>query len=149
VAQEQKDKEPESPTGFNGHRDMSLDEIAALHPGLAIIMPMVGNRWWNVYYAAKESNWQLATFQVREAISLMNKGVQTRPRYGEAIADYIEKDLAPVLAALGEKDFATFEKAFHEATDRANEYHEEFKKGYLVWKLPDHPNPQVDYTPRD
>ncbi len=149
MAQEQKDAEQENPTGFNGHRDMSLDEIAALHPGLAILMPMVGTRWWNVFYAAKESNWQLATFQVREAISLMNKGVQTRPRYGEAIADFIANDLAPVLAALADKDFDTFAKAFHAATDRANEYHEEFKKGYLVWKLPDYPNPQVDYTPRD
>ena len=149
MAQEQNKTEQTAPTGFNGHKDMTLDEMASLHPGLAILMPMVGTRWWNVFYAAKESNWQLATFQVREAISLMNKGVQTRPRYAEAIAEFIDKDLGPVLAALNNKDFVAFEKAFHTATDRANEYHEEFKKGYLVWKLPDHPNPQVDFTPRD
>ena len=149
MAEEQKDTEEKGPTGFNGHRDFTLDELAALQPGLAILMPMVGDRWWNVFYAAKESNWQLATFQVRESISLMKKGVQTRPRYAEAITDYIEKDLAPVLAALADKNFETFEKAYKAATTRANEYHEEFKKGYLVWKLPDHPNPQVDFTPRD
>ena len=96
MAQEQNETEKTGPTGFNGHRDMDLDEIASLHPGLAILMPMIGTRWWNVFYAAKESNWQLATFQVREAISLMNKGVQTRPRYAEAIAEYIETDLNPV-----------------------------------------------------
>ena len=149
MAQEQNETEKTGPTGFNGHRDMDLDEIASLHPGLAILMPMIGTRLWNVVYAAKESNWQLATFQVREAISLMNKGVQTRPRYAEAIAEYIETDLNPVLATLANKDFVAFEQAFHAATDRANEYHEEFKKGYLIWKLPDHPNPQVDFTPRD
>ena len=149
MAQEQKDTDQQGPVGWNGHKNFTMDELAALQPGLAIFMPMVGDRWWNVYYAAKASNWMLARFQLGEAITLMHKGATTRPRYADAIKDFIEQDLGPVEAALSANDFTAFEKAFNEATDDANKYHEEFKKGYLVWKLPDHPNPQLDFSPRE
>ena len=56
MAQEQKDTEQQGPVSFNGHRNFPMDELAALQPGLAIFMPMIGDRWWNVYYAAKEAN---------------------------------------------------------------------------------------------
>ena len=148
MAQEQKDTEQQGPVGFNGHRNFNMDELAALQPGLAIFMPMIGDRWWNVYYAAKEANWVMARFELGEAITLMQKGMQTRPRYTDALKAYIDDDLAPVEAALAAADFEAFEVAFNKATVRANDYHEEFRKGYLVWKLPDHPNPQLDFTPR-
>ena len=148
VTQEQQNTEQQGPLGFNGHRHFTMDELAALQPGLAIFMPMIGDRWWNVYYAAQAANWVMAKFELGEAITLMQKGMQTRPRYTDALNAYIEQDLAPVEAALAAEDFAAFDAAFHKATDRANEYHDEFRKGYLVWKLPDHPNPQLDFTPR-
>ena len=148
MAQEQKDTEQQGPVGFNGHRNFNMDELAALQPGLAIFMPMIGDRWWNVYYAAKEANWVMARFELGEAITLMQKGMQTRPRYTDALKAYIDDDLSPVEAALAAADFEAFEAAFNKATMRANEYHDEFRKGYLVWKLPDHPNPQLDFTPR-
>ena len=148
MAQEQKDTEQQGPVGFNGHRNFTMDELAALQPGLAIFMPMIGDRWWNVYYAAKEANWVMAKFELGEGITLMQKGMQTRPRYTDALKAYIDDDLAPVEAALAAEDFEAFEAAFNKATVRANEYHDEFRKGYLVWKLPDHPNPQLDFTPR-
>ena len=148
MAQEQKDTEQQGPVGFNGHRNFTMDELAALQPGLAIFMPMIGDRWWNVYYAAKEANWVMARFELGEAITLMQKGMQTRPRYTDALKAYIDDDLAPVEAALAAEDFEAFEAAFNKATVRANDYHEEFRKGYLVWKLPDHPNPQLDFTPK-
>ena len=148
MAQEQKDTEQQGPVGFNGHRNFNMDELAALQPGLAIFMPMIGDRWWNVYYAAQEANWVMARFELGEAITLMQKGIQTRPRYTDALKAYIDEDLAPVEAALADADFEAFEVAYHKATVRANDYHEEFRKGFLVWKLPDHPNPQLDFTPK-
>ena len=78
----------------------------------------------------------------------MQKGMLTRPRYTDALKAYIDDDLAPVEAALAYADFEAFDTAFNEATVRAIDFHEEFRTGYLDWKLPDHPNPQLDFTPR-
>ena len=121
MAQEQKDTEQQGPVGFNGHRNFTMDELAALQPGLAIFMPMIGDRWWNVYYAAKEANWVMAKFELGEGITLMQKGMQTRPRYTDALKAYIDDDLAPVEAA---EDSPL-------RLQQGHGYHDEFRKGYL------------------
>ena len=41
---------------FGGKRDMSLDELAMVQPGLARIMPEIGARTWKLYYAVKAAN---------------------------------------------------------------------------------------------
>src|SRR3954464_10345519 len=43
---------------WSGHREMTIDEIATIQPGLARIMPEVGQRTWKLYYAAKEEHWE-------------------------------------------------------------------------------------------
>ena len=43
-----------------------------LQPGLARIMPEVGDRTWKLYYAAQAENWPLAAFQAKEIRGLMD-----------------------------------------------------------------------------
>ena len=52
------------PTGKN--RDMSIDEIAIIQPGLGRIMPEIGARTWKLYYAGKAENWANAMYQFKE-----------------------------------------------------------------------------------
>ena len=53
-----------------------------------------------------------------------------------------------VTEAIDGKDLDTFEKAFKISIERANFYHEERGKPYLVWKLPATPPPDLDLEPR-
>ncbi len=41
---------------WTGHREMTVEEIGMIQPGLARIMPEVGQRTWKLYYAAKEGH---------------------------------------------------------------------------------------------
>src|SRR4030095_13106314 len=41
-------------------RDMSIDEIATIQPGLGRIMPEIGARTWKLYYAAEARHWPTA-----------------------------------------------------------------------------------------
>ena len=135
-------------TVWTGHREMSLEDVATIQPGLGRIMPEVGNRTWKLYYAAKAENWPLATFQAKEIKGLMELGAYTRPKHEAALVEFMEANWKPVQDAINKKDLNAFEDAFHKAVDAGNAYHELKDKPYIVWKLPDQPPPDMDFTPR-
>lgn len=135
-------------TGFSGHRHMSLDEIAALQPGLARIMPDIGTRAWKLYYAAKAANWPLANFQLKEIKELMEFGMFTRPKYEGDLEEFMNVQMAAMDKAIKGQNFEAFETAFNEAISQANAYHEKYDKPFLRWKLPQMPPLDLDVTPR-
>ena len=136
-------------TVWTGHREMTLQDVAKIQPGLGRIMPEVGDRTWKLYYAANAENWPLATFQAKEINGLMELCAFTRPKHGEALNQFLEKNWKPLQEAIERKDFAAFEDAFHKAVKAANAYHRLKDKPYIVWKLPDTPPPDLDMRPAD
>ncbi|MCH8192178.1 MAG: hypothetical protein IIC80_12600 [Chloroflexi bacterium] len=137
----------EKPSGYNGHAYFTIDDIAAMLPGPARLMPEVGNRWWKVYYAAKEGNWPLAEFETKEVEELIDMSMITRPKYAEWMEPFIKDDLGAVKAAIKKQDWAEFEEVYHQAVKNANDYHKAADKPLLQWKLPEYPPPDMDLTP--
>ena len=133
---------------WTGHREMTLEDVAMIQPGLARLMPDIGARNWKLYYAAKAQNWPLANFQAKEIKKLLELCTITRPKYEENIAEFLQERWVSIEAAVQQEDFAAFEAAFHKAVDSANAYHELRDKPFLRWKLPDSPPPDLDLTPR-
>jgi hypothetical protein len=133
---------------FGGKRDMSLDELAMVQPGLARIMPEIGARTWKLYYAVKAENWPLAIFQWKETKALFELGAYMRPKHEAAIEEYLRDDWAPLEPTLKQEDSAAFFRAFDKAIDSANAWHEKKEKPYIRWKVPDFPPPDLDMTPR-
>jgi hypothetical protein len=135
-------------TVWSGHREMSVEDVATIQPGLGRLMPEVGARTWKLYYAAKAGNWPLATFQAKEIKGLMELGAFTRPKHEAALNEFLDEHWKPLQDALAKQDFNAFEAAFHKSVEAANAYHELKDKPYIVWKLPDTPPPDLDLTPR-
>ncbi len=133
---------------WSGHREMTLEEVAVIQPGLARIMPEVGDRTWKLYYAAKEGHWELAKFQWKEIQELMELGSFTRPKHEDALQQFMTEDWAPVGKAIDNQDFYTLEEAFSKAIEQANAYHELKDRPYIRWRLPDHPPPDIEMKPR-
>ena len=129
-------------------RKLSGDQLAAMQPGLARLMPEIGNRVWKLYYAAQAKNWPLARFQLKEARKLMELAALTRPKYEKSLGQYIEKQVAPMMAALDAEDLERFNREFVIAVDEAIAYLEAYGKPFLRWKVPSQPPPDLDLTPR-
>ena len=127
---------------------LELEQLTALQPGLARLMPEIGARFWKAFYAAQAANWPLASWQLREMRKLLRLCEVTRPKYTDDIEEWIADDLDPLMAALDAHDFAAFEKRYHEFVDFANELHRRWQKEWIVWKLPETPPPDLDLTPR-
>ena len=126
---------------------LEVEELTALQPGLARLMPEIGARFWKAHYAAHARNWPLASWQLREMRKLMRLCIVTRPKYSADLEEFIHDDVEPLLDALSQEELQRFDHLYHQAVDAANEFHRRWKKPWIVWKLPDHPPPDLDLTP--
>jgi hypothetical protein len=123
-----------------------LSDLGHLMPGMAEIMPLVGERIWKCYYAAKAHNRKLAAFQLKEAVNLMQKGSILRPKYEEDIDAFTTGVVASLQASIEAEDWEAFETTFNTMVDQANAYHEKYDKSFLRWQLPSTPPPDLDLT---
>jgi hypothetical protein len=123
-----------------------LSDLGHLLPGMAEVMPLVGERIWKCYYAAQAHNRKLAAFQLKEAVNLMQKGSILRPKYEEDIDGFVAGEVATLQANIEAEDWDAFERNFHSMVDQANAYHEKYDKSFLRWQLPSTPPPDLDLT---
>jgi hypothetical protein len=126
----------------------TVEELNRFTPGMGALMPEIGTRMWKLYYAAKAGGWTMAEFQLAEIIGLMRTGAQTRPQYADDLNGFVSEFLQKLRDAVRAKEFGPFETAYHEVVSMANEFHEGVGRDYIVWKLPDSPPPDLDFTPR-
>jgi hypothetical protein len=132
-----------------GKGSFPLSQLGALLPGMAEIMPLVGDRVWRCYYAGAAHNKPLARFQLKEAVNLMKKGAVLRPKYTEDIAAFCEGIVAALMKNIEDEDWDAFERTFHNMVKAANGYHGKYDKAWLRWKLPSDPPPDLELTPLD
>ena len=130
---------PDAPVARTKHGDLTLDEIAEMQPGMARIMDEYGRRFWAMYYAAKAGNWELARYMHSEMLKLGNVAVVVRPKYAEAMREFEAEHLEPLGEAIRKKDWGVFEPAYRETLAASDAYHDRFNKGFLRFRLPDHP----------
>ena len=127
---------------------LELEELTALQPGLARLMPEIGARYWKCYYAADAGNWPMARWQLSEMRKLMRLCTVTRPKYSADLEEWMHDELEPLREAIEAEDLPRFKRTYHGSVDAANELHRRWQKPFIVWKLPDTPPPDLDLTPR-
>lgn len=132
----------------NGKRSMTLNELARSQPGMDRMMAEIAERARRLYYAATLGNWPAAGYFCRTLGKHLRDSAFSRPKYAEAMETFLDVDYAPVRDAVGARDAEAFGRAWDGLVDRINHWHEEFGKGYLVYKTPDTPPPDLDLTPR-
>jgi hypothetical protein len=138
----------DAPTGKTKHTELSLDQIAEMQPGLADLMPHVGERFWIAYYAARGGNWAFAAYQLRHLALLLRQGATTRPKHAANLSEYERIWLTRLQETIKQKDLASFERAFAQATDEANRLHRDLGHPDIVWRLPSRPPEQFDLGPQ-
>jgi hypothetical protein len=133
----------------NGKRLMTLDELARTTPGMDKLMVEIGYRAGCLFHAAKASNWPLADYYCRTLGKHLDMSAFVRPKYEESMAKFLADDFAPIRRAIKEEDGDAFAAAWDVMVERINHYHDEFGKDYIVWKTPEQPPPDIDFTPRE
>ena len=94
------------------HGTLTVDELAAMQPGMARLMDELSRRYWVLYYAAKAGNWELAGYMERESEKILQTASVARPKYREDIAAFLRNRFGPVASAIEAKDWRAFDAAY-------------------------------------
>ncbi len=130
------------------HGELTVDEIGEMMPGGARLMDEFGRRYWALFYAARAGNWDLARYMARESEKLLAFMGTARPKYAADLEAFLKENLAPLSAAIEAHDWAAFESAYRRGIEASDVYHAKYKKGFLRFRLPDHPPEWLDFEPR-
>jgi hypothetical protein len=130
----------------NGKRDLTIDELALMQPGMDRLMAEVGTRTHRLYYAGLARNWRLAEYFYRSIVKQLRLCATSRPKYAAEMEPYIENDCLPVRDAIKAGDLPGFERAYARMVDRANELHGVFGKPWIRWVTPVTAPEELDFT---
>jgi len=130
------------------HGALTVDEIAAMQPGMARLMDELSRRYWVLYYAAKAGNWELAAYEAKESEKILKTASAARPKYRDDIATFVRLRLTPLGQTIEAKDWRSFEEAYQRGIDDSNMYHDKYNKRFVRFRLPDHPPEWFDLEPR-
>ena len=78
---------------LKGSPDEKFKTLAEIQPGLGTVMMEYSTRFTNMYYAAKGGNWDLADYEMKEALEIQEVGETTRPKRAEALKSFEGKYL--------------------------------------------------------
>lgn len=124
-----------------------IDEIKSALPKFAIPMREVGDRFQNMYFAAKGGNWALAAYMSKYMNGAMNPARVTKAAEYKAWQDFYEGTFAPVNKAIQAKDLKGFEKEYAAVVGSCNGCHAGMGYGFIkVVKQNASSDIGIDYT---
>jgi hypothetical protein len=124
-----------------------IDAIKGVLPKFAIPMREVGDRFQNMFFAAKGGNWGLAAYMSKYMNGAMNPATLTKPAEYPMWKSFYTSTFAPVNAAIQAQDFKTFSVAYDKVITSCNGCHAAMGYGFIkVAKLSAPADQGIDYT---
>ncbi len=95
-----------------GSNQEKIDNMVKVLPGASNLMLQMGERYRNLYWAAKQGKWQFAEYQLEEMDDLVNTLMITRPKRATTAAEFLDDGFKKFPAAITNKDWKQFKTAF-------------------------------------
>jgi len=124
-----------------------VDEVRSALPKFAIPMREVGDRFQNMYFAAKGGNWALAAYMSKYMNNSMNPASVTKPSEYKVWKSFYDETFLSVNKAIQGKDFKAFDGAYSAVVKDCNSCHEGMGYGFIkVVKLDAPADAGINYT---
>ena len=124
-----------------------IDELKSALPKFAIPMREVGDRFQNIYFAAKGGNWALAAYMSKYMNGSMNPASVTKPAEYKVWKNFYDETFASVNKAIQAKDMKAFDSAYSAVIKDCNSCHEGMGYGFIkVVKLSAPADSGINYT---
>ena len=124
-----------------------IDALKASIPKFAIPMREVGDRFQNMYFAAKDGNWALAAYMSKYMNGAMTPAKLTKPEEYAIWKSFYEGRFSAVDKTIQAKDLPGFEAAYTKVIDDCNSCHKKMDYGFIkVVKLKAPADQGIDYT---
>jgi hypothetical protein len=124
-----------------------IDELKSALPKFAIPMREVGDRFQNIYFAAKGGNWALAAYMSKYMNGSMNPASVTKPAEYKVWKTFYDNTFASVNKSIQAKDFKAFDSAYTAVIKDCNTCHEGMGYGFIkVVKLSTPADNGINYS---
>ena len=124
-----------------------IDEVRSALPKFAIPMREVGDRFQNMYFAAKDGNWALAAYMSKYMNGSMNPASVTKPAEYKVWKGFYDNTFTSVNKAIMAKDWKGFDAAYMAVISDCNGCHQAMGYGFIkVVKMSTPADTGIDYT---
>ncbi len=116
---------------------LTVDEMKDIQNNTANWMIEIGERFWILFYAANDGNWNLAEYQMEEITELLEKNEITAPGRKDALETWQRTFGNELNASINAENIAEFKKDFNAAQTGCNGCHRASDEEFIKWVLPD------------
>ena len=92
--------------------DQQLKKLIQLVPGTAHWMVEMGERYKNLYWAAKQGKWEFAEYQLEEIEGLVHRVQLARPKRAKTAQEFLDGAIPSMMNTLKQRDWAGFREGF-------------------------------------
>ena len=114
-----------------------IERLVKVMPGTSNLMLQMGERYRNLYWAARLGQWEFAAYQAEEMESLIRTLTVTRPGKRETAEHFLEKAFPMIEEAAASRDWNRFQKGFLKLREACMECHARNDHAFIV--LPKNP----------
>ncbi|OGI49553.1 MAG: hypothetical protein A3E57_08655 [Candidatus Muproteobacteria bacterium RIFCSPHIGHO2_12_FULL_60_33] len=128
----------EPPADWRQSADMpqKVDRLVEALPSAANIMIEMGERYQNLYWAAKQGKWEFAIYQTEEIKELIEKLEITRPKRAASAREFLGVVFPLLPEATKTRDWKKFEAAFEQMRRECMACHVKNEMGFVQLPLP-------------
>ena len=113
-----------------------VENLVKTIPGAADIMIVVGERYKNLYWAAKQGKWEFAEYQTEELEELIEKLQITRPKRAETAGEFLRAVFPGIRQAAASRKWSRFEPAFEHLRQQCMACHAKNDHGFITLAIP-------------
>ncbi|MEN8167115.1 MAG: hypothetical protein ABFR65_06500 [Pseudomonadota bacterium] len=121
-------------TGSDGEK---LKNLVAAVPGTSHWMFEIGERYKNLYWAAKQAKWEFANYQLEEIEKLVQLVQLTRPKRAETAQQFLDSGIPQMHKGLQTREWEGFKASFNNLSAACMRCHVQNDHGFIV--LPSEP----------
>ncbi len=113
-----------------------VEKLIEVMPATGNIMIEMGERYKNLYWAAKLGQWEFANYQAEEMEELIDKLKITRPELAETANEFLKKSYPHVFQIVKLRDWSKFLVMFENLRNECMACHSKNGHGFIGLPIP-------------
>lgn len=116
--------------------DARLQRVEAVMPGASELMLQMGERYKNLYWAAKQGRWDFAAYQAEEMEELVEKLALASPKRAASANAFLQRVYPALPQAIASREWRRFDAAFAQMRAQCMDCHAKNDHAYITLPVP-------------
>lgn len=113
-------------------QEEKIENMVKVLPGASVVMLQMGERYKNLYWAAKKGKWEFAEYQMEEMDDLINTLIITRPKRAKTAKIFMESAFSQFEPTIENKSWPEFRAAFEHMRQQCMACHTANDHAFIV-----------------